>query len=133
MKYYSRLKLYKAPNLVFNPATKKAYSYKWYELVSVINGKLVLNTYRYSNTTARHYREVSCLLDKLGINIDMRIEAPKGLQNLESAKDHYLWLINELNSEINNPRSQKSKNIERKKQVKEYERIIKFLKIRGRK
>jgi hypothetical protein len=84
MKYYSRLKLWKAPNLTFNPETREAYSYGWYQLLAVINGNLVLNIYNYSNTTVKHVHKLRRLLNTLGIQIDVELEASQGLQNFDA-------------------------------------------------
>lgn len=79
MKYYSRLGLYKAPNVTFNPKTKQAYSYRWWRFVDVINGAVVFNEYRYSNSTSGHQSKVRRTMEALGIKIDLYVSVPSGL------------------------------------------------------
>lgn len=107
MKYYKRLKLYKTSNCVFNPETMYATSYGWYDLLKKINGKIVLNTYRYSTSTGKHIRDVRGMLDKLNILYET-LEAPRGLQNLEVAKTYYENMIDERAAKISAPRTRQS-------------------------
>lgn len=107
MKYYKRLKLYKTSNCVFNPETMHATSYKWYDLLKMINGKVVLNTYRYSVSTGKHIRDVRGMLYKLNIPYET-IEAPRGLQNLEVAKTYYKNMIDERAAKILAPRTRQT-------------------------
>lgn len=120
MKYYSRLKLYRASNVQFNPETLKAYSYGWWQFVGLINGKVVFNNYRYSNTTCKHQYKVRRLLKELNIPVDLTIEVPRGLDDLDSAKTWYKSQIAVLNEQIDRPRSQKVKNLDRRAQICEY-------------
>lgn len=68
----------------FNPETGEGHSYGWYSLTKKIEGKLVLNNYRYSQQTAIHIRRTQDVLNDLGLDY-MTIEAPKGLQDLDAA------------------------------------------------
>lgn len=112
MKYYSRLKQYKASNLTFDPATGEGRSYEWYAIARKFAGVLVLNTYRYSNTTARHVSKLRQLFLKLNLNW-VEIEAPRGLQDLNAARLFAVQRIQNLTAEINKPRSRPEKNAER--------------------
>lgn len=112
MKYYSRLNMYKASNLTFDPATGEGRSYEWYSIARNFDGVLVLNTYAYSNTTARHVSKLRGLFHSLGL-VYSEIEAPLGLQNLEAAKKLVISRIQNLTAEINKPRSRPEKNEER--------------------
>ena len=129
MKYFKRLNLYKANNVQFKPETNTATSYDWWEFVKEIKGKIVFNNYNYSNSTCKHQSKVrwDVLMD-LNIDIDVEIEAPQGLQNLSSAIDHYNMLISDLKEAISKPRTHKSKNQERKEQIKSYQAKIKEVK-----
>jgi hypothetical protein len=71
----------------FDPLTGLGHSYRWYELTRVIKGKLVLNTYGYSNQTRKHVNQVDKLFQTLGLRF-IEIEAPQGLQNAEAAVAH---------------------------------------------
>jgi hypothetical protein len=130
MKYYSRLGLYKASNVTFNPSRIEAYSYDWWKFVSKINGYIVFNNYTYSTTTCRHQHKVRRLLKSLGIDVNITIKAPKGLQNLESAIHFYNSEINSLKDAIAKKGSKALKNKERLAQISELTgkiEIVKFL------
>lgn len=104
MKYYTKLKLYKASNVYFNPEICQAYSYAWWKFVDKIKGKVIFNSYRYSNSTCKHQRKVRSVLRELGIKIDIEIEAPRGLQDLDLALKHTLSLIKEIEVKLENTR-----------------------------
>lgn len=80
MKFFSRLGIYKASNVTFNPNTVQAYSYDWWKFVAVINGFVVFNNYRYSVSTGKHQSKVRRLMDELGLKIDVYVNIPEGLQ-----------------------------------------------------
>lgn len=63
------------------------HSYRWWSMFERINGKLVLNTYRYSSMTSKHISKAARTLDTLGISY-LRVEAPEGLQDLVAARKH---------------------------------------------
>lgn len=118
MKYFKRLEVYKASNVTFNPKSLEAYSYGYWRFVECINGKIVFNNFYYSPTTNRHQSKVRRLMNDLGINIDLEISVPCGLQRtkteiFKSLHHHYTSKITKLMVAINKPRSQKAKNIER--------------------
>lgn len=119
MKYYKRLNVYKASNVEFDPNICAAWSYGWWKFVAVINGKVVFNDYNYSNTTLRHQYKVRRLLHDLGIEIDLVVEAPGGLQNLDSALKYEALRIQELEEQIAKPRSHRRKNEERRQEILE--------------
>lgn len=81
MKFFKRLKLYKAVNVTFNPETMDAYSYQWWRFVGVVEGKLIFNDFRYSVTTARHQRKVRSLMKSLGIKPDITMPLPRGIRH----------------------------------------------------
>ena len=125
MKYYSRADLYKAANVTFNPKTVVAYSYAWWRFVEVIDNLVVFNSYQYSNATIKHQYKVRRLLQQLDIPINLIIEAPQGLQDLNSSILHYFRLIQQLEDKIKAPRSHKTKNEERAVLVGQYyEKIV---------
>jgi len=84
--YRPRLRIFKSSSgkLVFNPYTGHGTSYDWYSIAQVFNGKLILNTYRYSVTTNKHIQELHSLFNQLGLKYQT-IEAPRGLQDLDQA------------------------------------------------
>lgn len=127
MKYFKRLKLYKASNVTFNPEKIQAYSYGWWKFVDVINGKVVFNDYYYSSSTGRHQSKVKHLMSKLGIGIGHYIECPAGLQSdrsLSSSIELYQTRINKLKDMIANPRSRAITNAKRMEQVNYFQSKI---------
>jgi len=81
MKYFTRLNVFKGSNVCFNPETLEATSYDWWFFVKKINGKLVFNDYRYSNSTRRHQRNVQSLLNQLGIKINLYVNQRESLSS----------------------------------------------------
>lgn len=79
MKLMKRTNIYKASNLTFNPVTLDAFSYGWWQFVGVVDGKVIFNTYRYSNSTSKHQSKVRRLINQLGIKVDIFMPIPKGL------------------------------------------------------
>ncbi len=83
---------------VFNPETKKSYSYSWYELSKEIKGIVLLNTYNYSRSTIGHIGDVATILRDLGIKYKT-VESPGGLRDLENAVYHELDFQSKLKVE----------------------------------
>lgn len=113
LKFYKKLGVFKASNVSFDPATIQAHSYRWWKFVAVIGNKVVFNSYKYSPSTSRHQNKVRNLLSQLGVTVDVTIQAPKGLDNLESAINGYQYAIAAIETAIANPKSRKGKNAER--------------------
>ncbi len=128
MKYMKRARVFKATNVVFDPNEIHATSYDWWVFVKRIKGKTVFNDYGYSNTTRRHQWKVRSLMRELGITIDVEIEAPKGLQRLDTAVDHYKYKIEELEQAIAKPRSKRVKNAERFEAIERFKTKIREVK-----
>ena len=131
MKYMKRANIYKNHNgsNKFNPETFEAHSYDWWCYVKDFSGVKVFNDYRYSNTTAKHQNNMRSLLEDLGERLDTywMIEAPDGLQDLESAKQHYIRLIKNLESQIAKPRTHKAKNEERRALIRQHKTKIEMI------
>jgi len=128
MKYYPRLNVYKASNNFFNPVTCEAYSYNWWRYVERIGNKVIFNNYRYSVSTSKHQTRMQDLLTKLGINIDVTVECPRGLQDLESGIKYYNVQIQSLWMDIQKPNTKLSNNIERVNQINLFNEKIAQLK-----
>lgn len=79
-------------NCGFDPDTGRAHSYNWYDLGKLINGIYVVNSYRYSQQTNNHYYMLRSTLKVLGVKF-IELEAPNGLQDLNSGRDLYLSRI----------------------------------------
>lgn len=127
MKYYPRLKMYKASNVQFDPETISAYSYDWWQFVRSFNGTVVFNDYNYSSMTVKHQWKVRSVLDDLCIKIDLSIECPGGLQDLESGVRHYEKMIADLQELIKKPGTHRAKNAQRKKLIAGYRKKISII------
>lgn len=84
LKYFPRLKLYKAANVTLDPSTVTAVSYDWWTFVMVIDGLVVFNRYPYSVTTKRHQARVRQTLEELGIQIDLEVSTRLSLVNINA-------------------------------------------------
>ena len=98
-------------------ARKEAYSYGWWKYFAIINNKAVFNGFSYSNTTSKHQSDTLQLFRDKNIHIDLYVECPRGLQNLESGITHYLSKIKALRLAIQAPRSRKATNIMRARDI----------------
>jgi hypothetical protein len=128
LKPYKGLNVFKASNVAFDPNTCVATSYRWWIFVSRIGGKVVFNNYHYSMSTNKHQSKVDSLLSQLGIKIDVRFEAPKGLQDLQAAVTHYENKISSLIIAIQKPGTRAVKNRERASEIKSHLKTIKTIK-----
>ncbi len=126
IKYYSRLNVFKASNLVFDPENMTGYSYEWYKLAKSFNGVLVVNNYNYSASTCKHIIKIKTLFDQLGLTYET-IEAPKGLQNLEVSEDHYKNKIESLTKLVNTKGTRKAKNVERLAEIEKLKNKLTFI------
>lgn len=81
MKHMKRSGLYQASNynVTFDPSKVEARSYSWWVFVAKVEGLVVFNNYRYSNSTSKHQSKVRSLLNDLGIKIDLEMPLPCGL------------------------------------------------------
>lgn len=124
MKYMQKAKIYKAANVTFNPETKQAYSYNWWRFVDVIGGLVVFNNYTYSNATAKHQGKVRRLLQDIGVAVHFEIEAPGGLQNIDSAIFYYEKEIASLQALVAKKGTRKAKNEERLQAIADMQKKI---------
>lgn len=81
MKFMKRANIYQASNynVTFDPNKIEARSYKWWVFVAKVEGKVIFNNYRYSNSTSKHQSKVRSLLKELNIKIDIEMPLPNGL------------------------------------------------------
>jgi hypothetical protein len=126
MNKLKKCNVYKAANVMLDADRMHGTSYSWYWLVHNFNGVVVLNTYRYSVTTAKHVSKVRSLLRELGVNY-LTLESPEGLQNLGSAIDLYLRRIQELEQAMAKKGARKDKNQERLAEIQEYREKLDFI------
>ena len=88
---------------------------------------MIFNWYNYSPTTRMHQHKIWNFLRHRGYNF-ICIEAPDGLQNLQSAANHYEDMIKDLKEKIAKKGSRRANNIERKIEIKEHEQKLDFIK-----
>lgn len=129
MKYYSRSNTYKASNVIYDCNTKEAYSYGWWRFVECIGNKTVFNWYKYSSSTSAQQRKIAGVLRQLNIKIDIEIDAPKGLQDLNSAIVYYNKEIEQLKETIAKPKTHIRLNIERQGRIEYYQKQIQVVKM----
>lgn len=116
MKLMKRANIYKASNVTFNPETCEAVSYDWWMFTKLVNGKLVFNNHSYSNSTRKHQYKVRSLLRELGLEIDLTVDAPGGLQRDtwgEQALASVQSQIDTIMGQLNNARRKKALDAER--------------------
>ncbi len=106
MKYMKKAEIYKnsTGSCTYDPRKEEAHSYSWWCFLKRINGKLVFNNYSYSVSTTAHQSRIRSMLSNEGIEIDLFIESPRGLDNLSSAVNHYMYLIDEAREKLTKPR-----------------------------
>jgi len=159
MKYYKKLKEYKASNVSLTVEPKlEAYSYNWWLFVVRYKGLVIFNDTNYSRPTCKHQSKVRGVLYDLGIKIDIELNntvktlgqyGPPTMYKGENKpldgdfvkaaiKDEIenIELINKnLADLIKKPRTRKSTNKFRAQQIKQNKTQIQKLKkvLRGKK
>ena len=152
MKYYKRLKEYKASNVSLTVEPKlEAYSYGWWLFVVRYKGLVIFNDTNYSNPTCKHQSKVRGVLDDLGIEIDIELNhtvktlgqyGPPTMYKGENSPSDGDYVKAAIEDEIENielinknladlikkPRTRKSTNEKRAQQIKENKNQIKKLK-----
>lgn len=118
MKYYTRLREYKASNVILSIDKCYAYSYNWWKFLTKVNGLVVFNNASYSPSTSGHQSKVSSQISGK-ITIDLVLNhTMKGLDDLETALLDEVKCLKYINKtllkKINSPRTQKAKNEKRK-------------------
>lgn len=116
-RWKARQQRFERASVYFDPKTQEAYSYSWWRFVERIGPYLVFNNYSYSVSTSKHQRQMRWLLSDLGLSIDLNIEAPQGLADLESAIAHYNRRILALETACAKKGARKAKNAERLQEI----------------
>lgn len=114
-----RARVYQGANVTYNPETKTAPSYGWWEFVKEIGGKVFFNSYHYSQTTCRHQGKVRDLLSLLGVGIDFEVKAPEGLQDPTNAIEYMEGEVLRLHRENNKGRPESRAYAWRTEQMQE--------------
>ena len=149
MKYYTRLKEYKASNVSLTIEPKlEAYSYAWWLFVVRYKGLVIFNNTTYSNSTSGHQYKVRRVLYDLNIKIDIELNntrksfdksyglyAPKPPSDgdyVKAAIENEIENIELTNKKladlIKKPRTRKSTNEKRAQQIEKNKNQIKKLK-----
>lgn len=113
-------------SLTFNPATKEAFSYKWWKFVAVVEGKVIFNNYPYSMSTSRHQRTIQNLLSQLNIKIDLKLPLSKGI-NGDCLQDIIIEAEELLCDQFLNEQLKKQFRYERAKQRKSAKKLKDYL------
>jgi hypothetical protein len=127
MKFFKRANLYKASNVSFNPDTMISTSYNWWHFTKLINGKLIFNNYSYSPSTCKHQSKVRALLRDLGLEIDLVVQASKGLQSSDwpdQARASIQDKINEVTKKLDNIKRHKKLDQDRIIQLESYNKEL---------
>lgn len=109
-RYVKKRKSYEKSNLTFNVETGYAHSYDWYIIAKPVADTLVVNSFKYSRSTSRHYSDILHLARALGYQKILSVEAPRGLQDGLVIDCYYAMTIDSLEKTISNPRSRESAN-----------------------
>lgn len=122
LKHYKKANIYKnhSGSLTVDGETLEAHSYDWYVLGKKTSLGYVINSYSYSPTTIKHYYKLIKLLSSMGINEPLRLEAPKGLQDLEASKTYYKQKISDLQNAMNKKGTRKTTNDRRLTEINQY-------------
>lgn len=92
IKFYTRLGVFKnsRETMGFDPVRLSGHSYRWWSMVRKVRGKVLLNTFGYSNQTSKHIGKMHRILGILGIPY-RTVKAPDGLQDLATAVRHSVY------------------------------------------
>lgn len=127
MKYSKKRARYEESNVWFDKETMTAKSYDHWVFVTKISGLVVFNEHRYSVSTSRHQRKVKELLQALGIVIDLHVDSPKSLTDIDAAIAYQTTLIERIEATLVKGRA--SKRNERLEAINEYKRRADVLRI----
>lgn len=136
MKYSKKREQWEASNVTLKVSQTmdglnvEAFSYEWWKFVAVINGKVVFNGYRYSNTTAKHQSKVRQKLSEMDIKIDFVVDTNKSLNDydvLTAAINSEKYDIKELEEKLASNKRKKALDAERLAAIKEHEERILYI------
>lgn len=127
MKYYKRLKQYKASNVVVDLENQTAHSYGWWRFWTVENGVSLFNGTFYSQSTCGHQSKTRGVI---GYDFDLVLRHTKA--NLTNPAEAVIseikgivCEIEQLTKLIKKPRTHKAKNEQRRQQIEDYKQQIK--------
>jgi hypothetical protein len=117
MKFSNKRQQFEGSNVSFNPNTMIAKSYDWWVFVAEVNGKVIFNNSRYSNTTNRHQSKVRAMMHQ-SHSIDLvlhntRESLAMGEAALVCEIKNTKELIGTLEAELLNPKRKKALDTQR--------------------
>lgn len=129
MKFMKRAGIYQASNynVTFNPKTLEAFSYRWWRFVAVVEGKLIFDNYRYSNSTSKHQSKVRSILSNLNIKIDMEMPLPRGIRHDQTLAELIVEAEEQLCEQILQEEIKKQERYARAKHRKQAKKLTDYL------
>lgn len=129
MRFIKRESIYRSSSgkCSFNPIRMEAWSYRWWQFVAFIDGKVYFNGYHYSMPTGCHQRAVRKLMADHGIKYTY-VSYACGLQNIDGQVALFESEIEKIQAAIAAPRSHKRKNAERRVSIAALREDIKLAK-----
>ena len=128
MRYYKRLKQYKASNMVVDLENQTAHSYGWWCFWTVENGVSLFNSTFYSQSTCGHQSKASRVIDR-GHDLVLR-HTKANLTNPAEAViseiNGIVYEIEQLTELIKKPRTHKAKNEQRRQKIEEHKKQIEY-------
>lgn len=80
----------------FDPINLHAASYGWWDMLRLVNGKLIWNSCNYSCQTAKHQSQLSRQLDLLGIKPDLIVDTKANIRSMSEIQWAYEKKLAEL-------------------------------------
>jgi len=120
LKFFPRLNVWKnATGKVFFDGTK-AFSYSWFCIALVLpNGKKVINSHNYSNTTMKHIGDMRKHFEYEY----MTLNAPRGLLDIEATAMALDSEEKDLKEQLENPRNKKEGRLARLAEIKQERKL----------
>jgi len=110
--YKVRAGVFESRKFWFDPIALKATSYRWWSMLTFINGKLVRNQCPYSISTSRHQEIMSSILDALHIKPDLIVNVRSNIGDAFCRSDwqnEMLYQYGKLSVQLNHCRSNNKK------------------------
>ena len=125
-KFSKKRNRFEKSNLWIDLDNMVGFSYHWYKILDQIDSHVIVNSYNYSHSTIKHFRDVTFFLRSRGIDF-VCIEAPNGLQNLEASIRHYRTSIRSIKDDLANPRKRPNTKEALAEALKAQEKYLEFV------